>query len=205
MAAQAGSTVATTLRHVSTLTWEQRLCNVRQPPKITSGLDTVVDAFIGLCRRRGGLLTSLRADAEKIDALGATVAGLSDARLRERLAEFRQTFRRHPRRAEGQVLDALAAIREAAVRQTGLRPFPVQLMGALALHHGYLAEMATGEGKTLTAGLAAVLSGWTGRPCHLVTVNDYLAQRDAEWLRPLYEYCNLRVGFDSFTFVESRR
>ena len=155
----------------------------------------MVDGFIGFCRRRGGLLVSLRADAEKIDALGAEVADLSDARLRERLAEFRQTFRRHPRRAEAQLLDALAAVREAAVRQTGLRPFIVQLMGALALHRGYLAEMATGEGKTLTAGLAGVLSGWTGRPCHLITVNDYLAQRDAEWLRPLFEYCDLRAGY----------
>ena len=180
---------------MSALTWEQRLCNVRQPPKITSGLDAMVDGFIGACRRRGGVLASLRADVEKIDAFGSQYAGLNDARLRERLAEFRETFRRQPRRAEAHVLEALAAIREASVRQTGLRPFPVQLMGALALHRGYLAEMATGEGKTLTAGLAAVLAGWTGRPCHLVTVNDYLAQRDAEWLRSFYEYCDLRVGF----------
>ena len=180
---------------MSALTWEQRLCNVRQPAKITSGLDAVVDGFIGHFQRRGGVLASLRADAEKIDSLGAQFADLSDTRLRDRLAEFRQIFRRQPRWAEAQMLEALAAVREAAVRQTGLRPFPVQLMGALAMQRGYLAEMATGEGKTLTAGLAAVLSGWTGRPCHLVTVNDYLAQRDAEWLRPLYEYCDLRVGF----------
>ena len=190
---------------MSALTWEQRLCNVRQPPKITSGLDAVVDGFIGLFQRRGPVLASLRVDAEKIDAFGAGFANLSDARLRDRLAEFRQTFRRQPRRAEAQMLEALAAIREAAVRQTGLRPFPVQLIGALAMQRGYLAEMATGEGKTLTAGLAAVLSGWTGRPCHLVTVNDYLAQRDAEWLRPLYEYCDLRVGFVTGEMARAER
>jgi preprotein translocase subunit SecA len=80
-------------------------------------------------------------------------------------------------------------------RQVGLRPFPVQLAGALALHHGYLAEMATGEGKTLTAGLAAVLSGWTKRPCHIITVNDYLVRRDEEWLKPLYQFCGVSVGY----------
>src|SRR5204862_2735109 len=92
------------------------------------------------------------------------------------------------------LLPALAAVREAAHRCVGLRAFPVQLMGALALHRGQLAEMATGEGKTLTAGLAAVLAGWTKRPTHIVTVNDYLAQRDADWLRPLYTFCGVRVG-----------
>ena len=68
-------------------------------------------------------------------------------------------------------------------------------MGALALHRGFLAEMATGEGKTLTAGLAAVLAGWTRKPCHVITVNDYLVRRDSEWLRALYEFCGVTVGF----------
>jgi len=103
------------------------------------------------------------------------------------------------------VLPALAAIREAADRRTGMRPFPVQLMGALALHRGYLAEMATGEGKTLTAGLAAILAGWTKRPCHIVTVNDYLVQRDAEWLEPLYHFCGVRVGFVAFWMGPAER
>ena len=68
-------------------------------------------------------------------------------------------------------------------------------MGVLALHRGHLAEMATGEGKTLTAGLAGVLAGWTKHPCHIVTVNDYLVQRDAERMEPLYHFCGVRVGF----------
>src|SRR6185437_10102835 len=89
----------------------------------------------------------------------------------------------------------LAAIREAADRKLGLRPFPVQLAGALALHRGYLAEMATGEGKTLTAGLAAVLAGWTKRPCHIITVNDYLVRRDEEWIKPIYQFCGVTVGY----------
>jgi preprotein translocase subunit SecA len=89
----------------------------------------------------------------------------------------------------------LAAVREVADRELGLRPFVVQLMGALALHRGYLAEMATGEGKTLTAGLAAVLAGWTRQPCHIVTVNDYLVQRDADWLKKLYTFCGVKPGW----------
>jgi preprotein translocase subunit SecA len=75
-----------------------------------------------------------------------------------------------------------------------MRPYVVQLAGALALYKGYVAEMATGEGKTLTAALAATLRGWIGRPCHIVTVNDYLAARDAKWMEPLYRLCNVTVG-----------
>ena len=83
---------------------------------------------------------------------------------------------------------------EAADRKLGLRPYPVQVMGAMALYHGYLTEMATGEGKSLTACLPAVLAAWTGRPCHLVTVNDYLANRDAVEMRPFYAFCGVSVG-----------
>jgi preprotein translocase subunit SecA len=82
-----------------------------------------------------------------------------------------------------------------ADRRLGERPYPVQLMGALALHRGWLAEMATGEGKTLTAGVASVLTAWTGVPFHLVTVNDYLAERDAKWMEPLFAACDLSVGY----------
>jgi len=76
-----------------------------------------------------------------------------------------------------------------------MRPFPVQIMGALALRRGCLAEIATGEGKTLVASIAAVVAGWTGRPCNIITANDYLAHRDAKWLEPLYEFCGASVGF----------
>src|SRR6185437_12202093 len=99
----------------------------------------------------------------------------------------------------------LAAIREAADRKLGLRPFPVQLMGALALHCGYLADMATGEGKTLTAGLAAILAGWTKHPCYVVTVNDYLVERDAEGVEPLYHFGSVRVGFVTAANVPAER
>lgn len=171
-----------------------RLPELVRPPKITAGLDALVDRGIGRCRRLPAA-RRLRDQVAAVEAFAAEFSNCTDARLRERLLELRDSFRRrgqqdHPRLAEG-----LAAVREAAHRSLGLRPFPVQVMGALALCQGYLAEMATGEGKTLTASLAAVIAGWTRRPCHVVTVNDYLAQRDATNLRPLFEFCGVSVGF----------
>jgi preprotein translocase subunit SecA len=164
------------------------------PRKLPKGLDARVDALVGRVKRRGSLLKELRAEAEQIDALGEPLRSLSDRHLRERLAEHHQQFLRQKTVSAETTRAALAAIREAAERVTGMRPFVVQLMGALALHRGFLAEMATGEGKTLTASLAAVLAGWSNRPCHVITVNDYLAQRDADWFKSLYAFCGLSVG-----------
>ena len=175
-------------------TQDYRRGDYRVPPRPLTGLDALVNRFIGDYRRRGGILKQLRQEADAIVLQEREWVELSDAALQRRLLDFREQFRRGGRRADELVLPALAAIREAADRQLGLRPFPVQLMGALAMHRGFLAEMATGEGKTLTAGLAAVLAGWTRRPCHVITVNDYLVARDAEWLGPLYHFCGVRVG-----------
>ena len=86
----------------------------------------------------------------------------------------------------------MAITREACWRAIGKRPFPVQIMGALAMCEGLIAEMATGEGKTLTAALAASLWGWAGKPVHVITVNDYLVQRDAEEMGPIYEMLGLK-------------
>jgi len=179
---------------VTTLAQEYRVSNIAVPEKITDGLDAIVDKAVGFARRRRSVLTELRDEAETIDSLAATYRAMSDGHLRNHLLNCRQTFRRQDRNSEEVIPQALAALREAADRRTGLRPFIVQIMGALALHRGYLAEMGTGEGKTLTAGLAAILAGWTRRPCHIVTVNDYLAERDADWLRPLYDFCCVTVG-----------
>jgi preprotein translocase subunit SecA len=177
----------------------------RPPPRPFRGLDALVNGFIGNYQRRGKVLESLRHDASIVDAQAGEWTKLTDHELQVRLLEFRAIFRRGGKAAEELVLRALAAIREAAHRRLGLRPFPVQIMGALALHRGFLAEMATGEGKTLTASLAAILAGWTGRPCHVVTVNDYLVQRDAEWLEPLYHFCGVRVGFVAFWMGQPER
>ncbi len=131
---------------------------------------------------------------ERINALEPDFAGLSDRELRGRTDEFR---RRHQ---AGESLDdllpeAFAACREAAKRTLGMRHFDVQLIGGWVLHQGAIAEMVTGEGKTLVATLAVYLNALAGRGVHVVTVNDYLARRDAEWVGPVYEALGLSVGF----------
>ncbi len=118
---------------------------------------------------------------------------LSDEALRGKTVEFRDRI------AQGETLDellpeAFAAVREAARRATGMRPFDVQVMGAMALHQGAIAEMKTGEGKTLVATLPVYLNALLGRGVHVVTVNDYLASRDAEWMGPVYEFMGLTVA-----------
>jgi preprotein translocase subunit SecA len=180
---------------VNSLAHEYRLSEVAVPRKITAGLDALVDRAVGAARRRRSVIAALRAEAEQVSAHSDSFRVLSEAALKSKLDEYRQWYRRRGRAGDARLPEALAAIREAAERQVGLRPFNVQLMGALALRRGFLAEMATGEGKTLTATLPAILAGWTQRPCHIVTVNDYLAQRDAEWLRPLYQFCGVSVGY----------
>ena len=175
-------------------THDYRRTGYRQPDKIHKGLDRIVHSLIGLHRRRDAAFQQLKRDAEEVERLAPEWTEMREGLLQRRLMEFGETIRRGGRGAEESTLPALAAIREASERKLGMRPFFVQIIGALALHRGYLAEMATGEGKTLTAGLAAVLAGWSRRPCHIVTVNDYLVTRDAKRLGPLYEFCSVRTG-----------
>ena len=125
--------------------------------------------------------------------LEAELEALSDSGLRAKTEAFRQ------RLAEGLELDALlsdafAVVREASKRTLGLRHFDVQLVGGIVLHQGNIAEMRTGEGKTLASTLPAYLNALTGKGVHIVTVNEYLAQRDAEWMRPVYEALGMTVG-----------
>src|ERR671929_852142 len=117
----------------------------------------------------------------------------SDEELRARMDALRERAR------NGESLDDLlpetfAIVREAGKRTMGMRHFDVQLIGGMALHDGSIAEMRTGEGKTLTATLPVVLNSLTGRGVHVVTVNDYLARRDAEWMSPIYEALGMTVG-----------
>jgi len=130
---------------------------------------------------------------EEINVLETKMQEYSD----EELSALGRLFRE--RAAEGEKLDDMlpevfAAVREVSRRTTGLRHFDVQLMGGIALHEGKIAEMKTGEGKTLVATLAVVLNALSGRGVHLVTVNDYLARRDAEWMGPIYRFLGLSVG-----------
>jgi preprotein translocase subunit SecA len=170
---------------------EYRHTAIRKPGTLLSGLDALVYRWAGKMQRGEHLM----AQAEGICRRERRWKELSNQALRERLGELRLQFRRRGRGAEKLVPDALGALREAADRCLGLRPYDVQLAGALALNENYVAEMATGEGKTLTASLTAIMWGWRGLPCHIITVNDYLAHRDAEWLAPLYRYCGVSAGF----------
>jgi preprotein translocase subunit SecA len=130
---------------------------------------------------------------KKINALEESTQALSDEQLREKTGEFRDRFQK------GESLDALlpeafAVVREAAQRTLGLRPFDVQLIGGMVLNDGNIAEMRTGEGKTLVATLPAYLNSLSGGAVHVVTVNEYLAQRDADWMGPVYAFLGLKVG-----------
>tara|TARA_R110000824_G_scaffold401758_2_gene615018 strand:- start:36786 stop:39518 length:2733 start_codon:yes stop_codon:yes gene_type:complete len=129
----------------------------------------------------------------QINALEAEFEALSDADLQQKTAQLRE------RLASGESLDALLApafaiVREASKRVMGMRHFDVQMVGGMTLHRGRIAEMKTGEGKTLVATLAVYLNALTEKGVHVVTVNDYLARRDAEWMRPLYEFLGLSIG-----------
>ena len=168
---------------------------ISSPKRLPSRLDAVTHFLRGVHARRRHVLTELWEIAQAAEALEESFRALGREELAGVLAECAWNFRRQRPTDRGHWLPhALAALRETADRTTGLRPFPVQLVGVIALHQCLLAEMATGEGKTLVAALAAILTGWTRRPCHVVTVNDYLADRDAHWFRALFEAAGVKVG-----------
>ncbi|HSD23058.1 MAG TPA: preprotein translocase subunit SecA, partial [Solirubrobacterales bacterium] len=141
----------------------------------------------------GRTLKRLHERVQEINALEDEIAALSDDALRAKTEEFRERY------DQGEDLDdllpeAFACVREASKRTLGLRHFDVQLIGGMVLHEGRIAEMKTGEGKTLVATLALYLNAIAGVNVHLVTVNDYLAKRDAEWMGPIYEALGMTVG-----------
>ncbi len=143
--------------------------------------------------RNQRLLRQYSKVVNKINALEEGVQSLDDQQLRARTDEFRKRY------ADGESLEDLlpevfAVAREASHRALGLRPFDVQLIGGMVLHDGNIAEMRTGEGKTLVATLPAYLNAISGDGVHIVTVNEYLAQRDADWMGPVYEFLGLTVG-----------
>ena len=145
--------------------------------------------------RNERLLKEYRRTVAKINALESQFEPLSDEQLRAKTDEFKQRI------AKGESLDALlpeafAVVREGSKRVFKMRHFDVQMLGGMALHNGKIAEMRTGEGKTLTATLPVYLNALTGKGVHLVTVNDYLARRDAEWMGKLYTFLGLTVGIN---------
>ncbi len=143
--------------------------------------------------RNQRLLKRMDKTVARINAQEAALKGLSDEQLRAKTVEFRA------RLAKGEALDdllpeAFATVREAAVRVLGMRHFDVQMIGGMVLHQGKIAEMRTGEGKTLVATLAAYLNALPGEGTHVITVNDYLAQRDSGWMGKVYEFLGLSTG-----------
>ncbi len=143
--------------------------------------------------RNDRLIKQYAQAVKRVNAFESAVQALSDEQLRAKTVEFRE------RHANGESLDdllpeAFAVVREASKRELGMRHFDVQLIGGMVLHHGKIAEMRTGEGKTLVATLPSYLNAISGKGVHIITVNDYLASRDAEWMGRLHRFLGLSVG-----------
>ncbi|MHB8551296.1 MAG: DEAD/DEAH box helicase, partial [Acidiferrobacterales bacterium] len=143
--------------------------------------------------RNSRLIKQMMREVSRINALESGISVLSDSALGAKTIEFRNRI------AQGEKIDdllpeAFAVVREASKRALGMRHFDVQLIGGMVLHQGKIAEMRTGEGKTLVATLAVYLNALAGEGVHVVTVNDYLARRDAEWMGKVYNFLGLTVG-----------
>lgn len=166
------------------------------PParRLRMGLEALCESWVGRWRRREAVLREWTEAGAAIDAQRGRLRAWSDAELDVELERLRIEFRRAAAARPLPVTDALAAVAEVARRTTGLDAHRSQLIGAWGLWERSLVEMATGEGKTLVLGLAAVLCGWTRRPCHVVTANDYLAARDANTLGAFYARSGVTVG-----------
>src|SRR5512143_3435018 len=154
-------------------------------------IGTILKNIIGTQNER--VLKRIQSLVDKINSLEAGISSLADEQLRAKTSELKK------RLGGGETLDdvlpdAFAVVREASKRVLGMRHFDVQLIGGIVLHEGKIAEMKTGEGKTLVATLPVYLNSLTGKGVHVVTVNDYLARRDAQWMGPIYNFLGLTVG-----------
>src|SRR5437773_3468255 len=165
-------------------------------------LDTLFAKVVGTQNDRE--LKRLRPIVAEVNAFEPAITALSDDRLRGKTAELRQRF------ANGETLDdllpeAFAVVREAGRRVLNMRHFDVQLIGGAVLHKGKIAEMKTGEGKTLVATLPAYLNALDGKGVHVVTVNDYLARRDSEWMGRIYRFLGMTVGVIQHDLIDAER
>lgn len=154
--------------------------------------------------RNDRTLRQLRKIVNQINSFEPEYEALTDEQLQHKTIEFRERY------TNGESLDkllpeAFATVREASKRIYGMRHFDVQLIGGMVLHAGKIAEMRTGEGKTLTATLAAYLNGISGKGVHVITVNDYLAKRDAETNRELFEFLGMTVGINVPNMIPSQK
>ena len=177
---------------VPSATW-QMLGQRTSGESLPRGLDAAWDTGIGLASRIVPRYQRLVRRTERILSLENNFSHMTDSKLRQLAGELREIFRCR-RDKPSDIERAFALVREVASRQIGEKPFPVQVTGALALESACVAEMATGEGKTLTSTMYVTVAGWRGQGCHVVTVNDYLAKRDAEWMGKIYRFCGLSVA-----------
>ncbi len=162
----------------------------------------IIESFIGTKSQRD--IAKIKPTIDLINSLEEEFSKLSQQELKEKTAEFKE------RLSKGETLDdmlpeAFAAVREASKRTIGLRHYDVQLIGGIVLHQGKISEMKTGEGKTLVSTLPAYLNALTGKGVHIVTVNDYLAKRDATWMAPVHAYLGLTVGFIQHDMTHEER
>ena len=155
------------------------------------GLGNIAGKIFGTANER--TIRSYQSRIDAINALEPEVQALSDDALRARTQEFRKQIE-DGAKLDDLLVPAFATVREAAVRTLGQRHFDVQLIGGMVQHEGRISEMKTGEGKTLVATLAIYLNALSGKGTHVVTVNDYLASRDAEWMGQVYRFLGLTVG-----------
>lgn len=171
-----------------------RRTEVPSPPEVPKGLDAVVNNVIGRYRSRKRNSRELWVAAGRCQLAFHEVRGISDKELKAKVRAHQAIIRRLGGRWQEGFDEALPVLVEQARRSLGLEAYRTQMMGAMALARGTLVEMATGEGKTLTIALAAAAAGWSGRPLHVVTANDYLARRDAEELQVFYKACGLHAA-----------
>ena len=173
--------------------------------ELPRGLDAAWDAAAGVAQKLLPRTARFLRQAGAVLKLEKQFSNMTDAKLREAGAEFHDLFRLG-RNTSDDLMRAFALVREVAFRQIGLKAYKVQVAGALAIYAGSIVEMATGEGKTLSATMPATVAGWCGKGCHVITVNDYLAGRDAEEMGPIYRFCGLRVkAIDQETPPPERR
>ncbi|TVP79016.1 MAG: prepilin peptidase [Puniceicoccaceae bacterium] len=173
---------------------EARRTEIRDFEPVPAGFDGWVHDQMGRWKSRAAWSAQLWQQADGVERARLQLGELPERELRSQLRAMRAQVRRRGSDWHQQVGAALPLVAEAARRTLGFTAYRTQLMGALAIGHGTLVEMATGEGKTLTIALAATIAGFSGKPCHVITANDYLAGRDAAELSRLYEYCGLTVA-----------
>ena len=165
-------------------------------------LDQLIKKFVGSSNDRE--VKKIQPSVQKINDLEPRISSLSDQQLQSKTAEFKQRFQ-NGETLEDLLPEAFAVVRETGKRALNMRHFDVQLIGGVALHQGRIAEMKTGEGKTLVATLPAYLNALEGKGVHVVTVNDYLARRDSEWMGRLYKFLGLSVGVVHHGLDDSQR